>query len=610
MDFGQLFLGMSFFLVVSGLVLTGLLFAFGIQQRRGEAGLLLATGYRPGQVRRLFMQESFLVAVVGSLAGACFGTYYTRVLLWGLGNYWQGAMANSSIQYHAEPATIMIGAAMSFVCAMVALFIAMRRQLSRSARELLAGNFAQDAGSGLFRKSRRLGGLFISLSGILLAAVIIARGLLEGSHSMVGTFFAAGALLLVSCIGLIRLLLIRFERLKGTLSLAGLGIRNAGRMRGRNLTVAALLACGCFMVFAVSSMQEDVGLNADKRLSGTGGFALFGESTFPIQADLASAEGRKQARLDRDDLMNAVSIVRIKVKDGDDASCLNLNRAQSPRLLGIDPGQFLQRNAFMPENSTNGLWELLGKPLPEGIIPGLAGDSDTAVWGLKKKVGPDGDILEYKDERGQIFRVKLVGKLPMRLSVFQGNVLIPAGAFAEKFPSESGYRMFLVDVSSGMGGQVREYLVDRLSKFGVDMVHPVDRLKEFYAVESTYMLMFLVLGGLGLLLGSVGMGVVVLRNIHERKRELALLKAVGYTDSQVRGVVLVEYWVVLVLGLLAGIISSLAAMLPGFLSSGAGLPYSVMVSFLAGIIIFYLLWIVVSVCVSLSAPLIPALREE
>ena len=55
-----------------------------------------------------------------------------------------------------------------------------------------------------------------------------------------------------------------------------------------------------------------------------------------------------------------------------------------------------------------------------------------------------------------------------------------------------------------------------------------DRLAEFHRVENTYLSTFQALGGLGLLLGTVGLGAVLLRNALERRRELALLEAVGY----------------------------------------------------------------------------------
>ena len=50
-----------------------------------------------------------------------------------------------------------------------------------------------------------------------------------------------------------------------------------------------------------------------------------------------------------------------------------------------------------------------------------------------------------------------------------------------------------------------------------------ERLAEFHAVENTYLSTFQTLGGLGLLVGTVGLAAVLLRNVLERRRELALL---------------------------------------------------------------------------------------
>ena len=52
-DFGGLFLALSFFLIVAALLLTALLFVFGVEQRGSEIGVLLALGFRPAFVRRL-----------------------------------------------------------------------------------------------------------------------------------------------------------------------------------------------------------------------------------------------------------------------------------------------------------------------------------------------------------------------------------------------------------------------------------------------------------------------------------------------------------------------------------------------------------------------------
>jgi len=52
-DFGGLFLGFSFFLIAAALLLMGLLFSLGLEQRAPEIGTLLALGFTPKQVRSL-----------------------------------------------------------------------------------------------------------------------------------------------------------------------------------------------------------------------------------------------------------------------------------------------------------------------------------------------------------------------------------------------------------------------------------------------------------------------------------------------------------------------------------------------------------------------------
>ena len=609
MDFSGLFLGMSFFLIASALMLTGLLFAFGVQQRSAETGLLLALGFSPALVRSMLVAEGCLIAALGSLAGSALGALYTRAIIWGLSGLWREAVAGAAIEYHAEPLTALKGAAFGFLCAAVTLAFAARRQVRRPAGALLAG--AGSAADEAFSGGARLkAGIFLPLAGAGAALAIIAYEIFTGAQSAVAAFFTAGTLLLISGLGLVRALLARLASSAGRLTLAALGLRHAGRSGGRSLAVTGLVACGCFMVFSVASMQEDLDAESPERFSGTGGFALYGESTIPVQDNPGTPEGRRNLKLDLDPGFGGIGIVLLKVKEGDDASCLNLNRAQSPRLLGVDPRELASRGAFQPRGGGD-VWRLLEENLPDGSVPALAGDANTAAWGLKVKTGGEkGGTLLYRDERGQEFRVKLVGSLPVRLSVFQGSVIIKTADFTEKFPSESGYRAFLVDAPRGAERKAGEILARRLGRAGVDFVPAVERLKEFYAVESTYLNMFLVLGGLGLILGSAGMGVVVLRNIMERKGELALLRAVGYSPARVRRVVFAEHWLLLAAGLAVGILSSLAAMWPALAAPGVKIPLGAMALIAGGLAAFNLAWIYFCVRLALRAPLLPALRNE
>lgn len=610
MDFGGLFLGMSFFLIVSSLMLTGLLFVFGVQQRAGEIGLLLAVGYSAGRVRLLLLHEAALISACGAFLGAWMGTFYTRVLIWALSAYWQGAVAGAAITYHGTWQSVMRGAVVSLVCALLAVTLAMWRLCRRAARELLAGEFTEALTA---RKAGRRGMLWLAGSSVLalLAVATAVAGARAGEKHVVTSFFGAGSLLLLAGLGFSRCILGRLAvESGGTLTVNTLGIRNTARRAGRSTAVVSLLACGCFMVLAVSSMQEDVTAHADARWSGTGGFAFFGQSTLPVADKLGRAEGRERFGLNRESDLEGVEIVSLKLYDGDDASCFNLNRALAPRLYGVDPEEFSRRHAFLPEAAVEDLWARLDHVSPDGSIPALVGDSDTAMWGLGKAVGPDGDSLVYRDERGELFNVKLVGKLPMRLSVFQGSVIVSDAAFTERFPSEEGYRAFLFDVPNGAEEPARAALEGRLNLVGMDITPCAERLREFYSVESTYMTMFLVLGGLGLLLGSVGMGLVVMRNVMERRGELAILRAVGYERSTVRRIVLVEHWLLLFLGILVGVVASAVAMWPSFHSPAVHVPYGVMLLILAGVTLFGLLCTSLAAWLATRGDLIPALRSE
>src|SRR5439155_5017049 len=89
-----------------------------------------------------------------------------------------------------------------------------------------------------------------------------------------------------------------------------------------------------------------------------------------------------------------------------------------------------------------------------------------------------------------------------------------------------------------------------------------ERLAAFNAVQNTYLNTFQVLGGLGLLLGSAGLAVVVLRNVLERRGELALLRAVGFRRRALQWLVLSEHAGLLWIGLGVGLNAAVIAILP------------------------------------------------
>ena len=121
LDFGLLFLSLSFFLIAAALILTALLFVFGAEQRAAETGLFLALGFPARTVRRMLLAEGTVIAVLGTLLGVPLGLLYAWTVVHGLETVWADAVAGSALHFHATAATLAIGCLAGLVCALVSM---------------------------------------------------------------------------------------------------------------------------------------------------------------------------------------------------------------------------------------------------------------------------------------------------------------------------------------------------------------------------------------------------------------------------------------------------------------------------------------------------------
>ena len=578
MDFGQLFIGFSFFLIVAALGLTAMLFVFNLELRTPEIGLLRALGFSPNRIRCLVLGEGFILATLGTALGLIVGGVYTRLTLYGLSTVWRGAVGAAQFQYHAEPATILIGAGSSLVAAFLAMAVVQRKQLRRAPMELLRGNIE------VLQVKRRPWGLWIGCFAAVCALALLPMRNAEA-------FFSAGACLMIAGIGFSQAWLTRLAThlASSLLSLKRIGLRNAARRPGRSLTTIGVLASGVFLLVAVNGFRQDPRPDAP----GTGGFALYAQSTLPVYDDLNGPEGRKRFGLS-ESVLQKTTTVPMRLHEGDEASCLNLNRAQQPRLLGVAPGELESRHAFGCQ------WALLNTQTTDNTVP-VIGDEQTVTWALEKKLG---DTLQTVDEKGLSFTLRIVAVMPS--SSLQGSLVMSEKNFIDKFPSASGYQIFLVDAPRDQMDAVSAEWSRGLQNRGLEIVPAWRRLAEFLAVENTYLGIFQALGGLGLLLGSAGLGIVVLRNVLERRSELALLQAVGFQRAALQKLVLIEHCLLIALGLLIGSSSALVAVLP----EGATLPVGLFISTLAGLAVGGFGWCWLAASAALRGSLLPALRNE
>ncbi|MEY2880811.1 MAG: hypothetical protein RLZZ15_3191, partial [Verrucomicrobiota bacterium] len=209
-------------------------------------------------------------------------------------------------------------------------------------------------------------------------------------------------------------------------------------------------------------------------------------------------------------------------------------------------------------------------------------DETTLLWALKRKVG---DTLAYADDNGRAFSVRIVGTLPD--SIFQGHLIVDEALFLRKFPSSPGYALFLADVKNAGDPGALNVLRDRLAASAADAGGKVeltrDVLAAFHQIENTYIAIFTVLGTLGVVLGSLGLAVVVARNLRERRGEFAVMAAIGLPRAVLGQMVFHEFATLVLWGLAIGAVASVVAIAPSLAALPPGPTLAAVGAMLAGI---------------------------
>jgi ABC-type lipoprotein release transport system permease subunit len=622
-DFAELFLAFSFFLIAAALLLVGLMFRLGLDRRAGEVGLLLAAGYRRGTVRNLLLVEGTVIALVGAAIGTAGAMGYCTLILRWLTDSWPGGSLHSFLRPVFTWQSLAMGFAASVLVSVGTIFFAVRGLAKVPPRALLAGQTTAESEPGLVTRSRR-GGWVTVIALVLGIALLIAGPFMPGHEAKAGTFFTGGALLLTAVLaGLWTWLRGSQGGEAGTIGIGRLGVRNAARYPLRSMLTAGLLASAAFLLVAVEAFRRQAVADSADKKSPSGGFALLAESDLPIldltgprgQAEMLDALQRhyqdtlnnpaeaKQKLTIAGRLLKDTVIIPIRVRAGDDASCLNLYQPRRPRVLGV-PDALIDRGGLTFASAPPGEnpWQALRR---KGEPFAAFGEQNTVIWMLKSGMGK---TIDVPDADGRQRPLRIDGLL--QDSIFQSGLLLWEENFLELYPGQEGYQLFLIQPPAGSEAAVKDLLEIALADRGLEVTRTSDRLESYLAVENTYLSTFQALGGLGLVLGSLGLAVVLLRGVWERRAELALFRALGYRRGTLAWMVLAENLFLLVVGLAAGTLAALVAVAPHVAGGAGGVPWLELVVLLAAVLLVGLTAGALAVASTLRAPLIPALRRE
>ena len=618
-DFAGLFVGFSFFLILAAAILVGLLFRLNLEQRLSELGLLSAVGFTPRRTRRLMLGEGGALIAIGGLLGCVLAIGFAGLIIYGLTTWWVGAVGTTFLRLSIDPASLVTGLVIAAVVAAVAVIWAMRLARRVSIRRLLSGTLESMTTVKSRARRRNRAWLTALISGLLAAVLgaVSLVGLMPQQEAFAGlawpvvVFFVIGIAALVCGISLlaIRLSAEQSAAIHGRTALLSLAVRNAGRQRGRSLLTVCLIAAATFLIVAIAAGHRNPAVEQPVRDSGNGGYTLVAETSVPLLFDLNTEQGRADLGVDVPDeiqpLLGQTHVAALRIKPGEDASCLNLYRTQLPTILGVPDELISQwtsegRFRFVGAGGAHP-WDVLRSDEGSATIP-VIGDMNTLQYSLHLGMG---DTIEVPQSS---HKLEISGVLDG--SVFQGVLLMSEENLHRIDKDVDGFGYFLVEVPQAEGARISQWLETELSDFGFDSERVADRLAGFLAVQNTYLSTFQALGGLGLLLGTFGLGTVMLRNVLERRSELALLKAVGFRNRRIALLVLYENGLLMFWGLAAGTAAALIAMMPHLASTGADVPWGGLVLLLAAVAVVGMATAGWAVRAAVGAPTVAALRGE
>ena len=535
-DFAGLFLSLGFFIILSSVLLMKNPLVEMFNLRSGELQLYRQLGFGDKRIKRMLFREVFGIIFLASPLGVIAGLVYSGLTLWLLGNVWSGATHTEGFSLHIRPLTLLAGWLVGLLICAFVLWRVIRLWVNGSGFRVKGSRFKMSDvrckmedgrahlrfgvnGSGSGSKLPLYSSFFIFL---LTLGLIVFN--FVSLHSLV--LFVICGLLWILTWGLF--LRNSFQKIQDTPLfsrhlLTRLSIRAFSR---QHLLAYWTLALGVFAVFAVGLNRPDFS-HADQA---SGGYQYYVDSRVPIHYNLNNPEVRKKLSLQS--LPDSTVFLSFFRHKQDEASCLNLNQVSTPTVLGVDLKEMASFGLNSQFSTLNSQFSIIV-------------DEEALLWSLKKSVG---DTLYYQNDRGETVPVVIAGTYPT--GIFHGNAIMPVEDFLQLSPKEVGMEVLLMKSSRPV--EAAELLSIAMSEYGLTIQTTEERIRMFFEVTETYLIIFLTLGGLGLLLGIFSLMIIVRKNLTAQADTIRQYHAMGFSGRLIRQLMLRENLLVPLYAVLAG----------------------------------------------------------
>jgi putative ABC transport system permease protein len=504
-------------------------FAVTVAQRSREFALLRTLGASRRQVLNSVVIETLVIGFVASVLGILGGL----VIAPGL----RGLLASAGIELPStstvvEPRTIIVGLAVGMIATLVSGLVPARRATQVEPVEAM-----RDAVTpGAKKVSRKR--LVTSFTVIGLGLLALVVGLFGADGSAAASLLGLGVVVMMFGVALLAPVLVRplarfvglpIERFQG---MPGrLARENAERQPQRTAITASALMIGLalvvFTAIFAAGLSGSVDKVVDEQFSRTALFVTHEDGFSDISPEIAE----KLRGVEGVEVVSPMSWDQANIRGGGDSQSAS----------GIDPKTIT--SVFDPELEQGGA----------GTFSNLRDDQLLADDGWAKSHDFKlGDTIRVTTPAGTQVDYELAGTYDNQLDVL-GKIVVTNASMAKDWNQPDNN--FVLVAGRGSADTLEQRATAALTDFPVAKTQTLAQFKDETA-DQVNQLLGLVFGLLGLSVIVALLGIVntLALAVHERTRELGLLRAVGMSKRQVRRMVRAESVITALIGAVLGLV--------------------------------------------------------
>lgn len=594
-QFGELFLGIGSFAIIAGILLLVNIFVMLAEERKSQLGMLRAVGMKRSHLVRAFVIEGAIYAFLSSLAGAALGigvgwaiVKLAAPIFGGFGDF------SLDLIFHFDPESLITGFCAGALISMATIFFTSLRisriNIIRAIRDLpepkvyrartrtviigcvlaafIGVMFVSSIGKQeawalliagpplvLFAllpltsrlMSRRIAVLAVAILALLWG--IFGDSLVGGSFFESGDIFAfviQGTLLTFSAVVVATQTQENLEGVIRRVSARSLPLRLSVAYplahRGRTGLTLGMFALVIFTMTFISVLSNVFGGQVDTAVAKETGFDVLATSSDtnpPSESALESFDGVEEVAA----LRFGAVLVRT---DGLDEPVIWTTSAIDQEFVDGGPPLLTEKLEGLSEDE---VWhELLDDPTTI-VVP---------TFFLQTGGGPPASVVEMGDTVGLIDPVTgkevsrtIIGEVENDFA-FSGSY-VSYGSIDELLGAKATASRFYIEVDDNASeNDVAKRLQGELVSNGVEAESFRSRVEDFQQSNLQFFQLMQSYLALGLVVGIAGLGVVMVRAVRERRRDIGVLRALGFVPRQVRRAFVLESGFVALQGILIG----------------------------------------------------------